>query len=83
MPPPPPRALQTLELVHADIEQLLSGVGATAKLAERISSRVRRLDAVQVPPTTNHQQASPLKAQPRPFACLLPHAPRTSAPARA
>lgn len=56
-PPLPPHARtpstysqtcrQTLELVHADIQQLLSGVGATAQLAERISSQVRRLDAAQ------------------------------------
>jgi len=36
-----------LELVHADSEQLLSDVTATAALAERISGAVRRLDAAQ------------------------------------
>ena len=39
--------MQVLELVHADSEQLLTGVAATAQLAERISSHVRRLDATQ------------------------------------
>lgn len=35
-----PSCTQTLELVHADCEQLLSGVQGTAQLAARISSKV-------------------------------------------
>lgn len=38
---------ETLELVHADCEQLLAGVQGTAQLATRISSKVRTLDLAQ------------------------------------
>lgn len=44
LPCPP---AQTLELVSADCEQLLSSVQGTASLAEHISCKVRRLDTVQ------------------------------------
>ncbi|GFH19036.1 Cog4 domain-containing protein, partial [Haematococcus lacustris] len=38
---------ETLELVHADCEQLLGSAQSTAELANHISSKVRRLDTVQ------------------------------------
>uniref|UniRef100_A0A7S0RYR1 Conserved oligomeric Golgi complex subunit 4 n=1 Tax=Chlamydomonas leiostraca TaxID=1034604 RepID=A0A7S0RYR1_9CHLO len=38
---------ETLELVHADCEQLLSSAQGTAQLASNISSKVRRLDTAQ------------------------------------
>ena len=41
-------ALQMLEVVTADAEGLAASVNGTKELSERVSSKVRELDAAQV-----------------------------------